>query len=112
MWRVADGHPVALPGISVKDVDEVAFAPDGQTFAVDRICSLELRHWPDGAFLRSFPSAESACPDHIVFAPDGQTVAGATYSGVAIWRVSDGALLRTLPEPDIGVRSMVFAPDG
>jgi WD40 repeat protein len=119
LWRVSDGHVVAVPDLedAAYSPGSLAFAPDGQTYAVSSFrslnCTIQIRRWPNGALLRTFPvPASSACFDDLIFSPDGKILAGGGWTGIGLWRVEDGALLRTLPYDDIDVRDLQFAPDG
>ena len=117
-WLMCDGRAVCLKPLRMleghtRDVQSVAFSPDGQTLVSGSV-DQTVRMWrvSDGALLHKLEGHTDPVYG-VAFSPDGQTLAsGSMDQTVRLWRVSDGELLRKLEGHTGGVISVAFSPDG
>jgi RNA polymerase sigma factor (sigma-70 family) len=121
LWDAATGREIhALRGHREKEVNSVAFAPDGVLVASGSWPDRTVRLWDsvEGRLQRTIdlPRGEHGhnygdLP--LAFTPDGRTLATGsgdrTFLKTFLWDVSSGRLLHTL---DAAAPSMAFSPDG
>jgi WD40 repeat protein len=112
LWDVETGRQVRTIALR-SDVEDIAFAPDGQTLAISTLDG-ELSLWGPGTggALRRFaagPGNSSA----IVFSPDGTTIATGGDDGVIrLWDMAGLQPMRPLDTKAGVLSSLAFAADG
>ncbi len=95
---------------------QVAFSPDGQTFAT-ALADGTIHLWPASGRkpLRTLCLPDDGAPSVVglSFLDEGNTLAAASAGGtLQLWRVSDGALAQSFDIPTQRLVSIAFAPDG
>jgi WD40 repeat protein len=96
----------AYPGT----LEQLAFAPDGETWAVAAENEVQLCAAPDGEE-RAVLRGHSSPVKFLAWSPDGQRLASVAGREIKLWDVKRGEELATLrpDRPDCAVR---FSPDG
>jgi RNA polymerase sigma factor (sigma-70 family) len=121
LWDVATGREIhALRGHGEKEVNSIAFAPDGVTIASGSWPDRTVRLWDSvrGQLTRTIdvPRGEHGhnygdIP--LAFSPDGTILASGsgdrTFRKSFLWDVASGRRLNTL---DAAARALAFSPDG
>lgn len=120
LWALRGGLLPILSGFT-RMVNEIAFAPDGQTVAAGgcaqydaeaRVCTEGVvRVWrvETGEELQIL-SGHSLAVDSIAFAPDGQTlISGSDDKTVRVWDTASGELLRTI-ETGTSLIRLAYSP--
>jgi WD40 repeat protein len=104
-------EPVELG--NVRQVLQLAFAPDGKTAAVrwnDR--SVSVLDVPSRKIVASILDAGGGVVgEDIALAPDGSILAAAAPTGIAIFEAHSGKKLRSIPSKEAG-QFVTFSPDG
>jgi serine/threonine protein kinase len=112
-WQVSDGGLVRKIDVDARAIVDVAFAPDGQTFAasVDKGTAVQLFQLKGGKPLRTIISNAPGAAK-LVFSPDGQILGlGLADGGVDLWRTSDGQALLSASMQQNDAPELAFAPD-
>jgi len=98
-----------------REVNFVAFSPDGSTIASAGIMSNTVKLWraSTGELIRALEGCDTPLSlGATAFSPDGSMIASAGWSApVRVWSASTGDLICALEDSDT-VYSFVFSPDG
>jgi WD40 repeat protein len=119
-WDLSSGHEVRALNDKIKQIQAVAFSPDGKILAVeDTTDTVAIFDAATGARLRELPTDKSV-PSvgiswvySISFSPDGRWLASAVDDKtVRIWDVATGAKIRDLNGPRRPIVYAAFSPNG
>lgn len=110
-WRIPEGIPIETVE-NIGTTGPVAFSPDGSWVAVGWGDSVRLWRVSDGTF-QTFKSPGGRLQS-ITFSADGEVIASSgEEKAIYLWGVGNGSLLKRLEiGPYVGVRDLVFSPDG
>ena len=113
LWDVAAGTQTRLLQGHTSNVD-VAFSPDGTTFAVSfgYDLTIEIRRTSDGMLLDTLVLSDPGGVSNLVYSPDGDFLAISRYNKIEIWDLSNKALLHGLKGINYISGQVVFLPDG
>jgi WD40 repeat protein len=115
IWRVADWQVVSTIRPPYKQIESLAFSPDGKLLAAGgwladpRETVIRLWRPQDGKLTGLIPYDAPGSPRSLAFSPDGTWLAAAFSEAVKIWSVADGSLVKEIPE---GVDILAFSKNG
>jgi WD40 repeat protein len=107
LWRVSDGSLVRALEQGDREIESLAFSPDGQILvASDEGGTVFVWQAGNGNLVRKLTGLEA------IFSPDGKLLAvRAENSPVQLWDVTNWVLMLTFESSD-QVSSIAFNPDG
>ncbi|MGW6355701.1 TIR domain-containing protein [Streptomyces sp. NPDC055092] len=111
LWDVAARRPIGKPILGPRDVNAVAFSPDGKTLASSDRGSVYL--WNLAAYRRTGRALDVTATS-VAFSPDGRTLATDTENDtVALWDVARHRRIGETPASHTAeITAVVFSPDG
>ncbi|MBN1658021.1 MAG: WD40 repeat domain-containing protein [Anaerolineae bacterium] len=110
---LASGELASTIEAHEKQVQSVAFAPDGQSLASSSMGEVRVWHAEDGALVHVLAPPDAGWIERVAFSPDGSLLAALWNGRVWLWRTTDWTLAHALVTEDDGYPGqIVFAPDG
>lgn len=118
VWDVATGQKnKTLSGSTFRELDSLAFSPDGKTLAVGGASDfgsgkspIDLLDLASGKTILTLKGHKDEPVRALAFSPDGQTLySGGDYYTFKSWRLSDGQQLLNI---DQSGENLVLSPDG
>jgi WD40 repeat protein/serine/threonine protein kinase len=114
VWGLCNAHHLRTLQANSRDVQSVAFSPDGATLAS---CGGDgmVRIWEvhTGRQLRTLQAQSRFIANSLAFTPDGNTLASAHWEdSVRLWDVASGELRGELSGHKKAVRALAISPDG
>jgi WD40 repeat protein len=97
------------------DAEDIAFSPDGRTFATAERHSGAIHLWDVATGARKpEPAGHRGRPHGTTFSPDGRRVAtgGGLDGTIHVWDLATGASLTRVHRPGQWVRDIALSPDG
>jgi WD40 repeat protein len=113
LWDMADGHEIRLLQGHTRDVQSVAFSPDGSLLASAGSHDQTVRIWEVATGKELHCLRHSTRLDHLAFHPDGRHVVSAGHDGsLRMWDVKTGEQVRTFEGHKAPVDGVAVSPDG
>jgi WD40 repeat protein len=109
-WNVARGANLRSLHVTESNIMDLAFSPDGKTFAVLTQSELTLWDWRSGTLLKTIDPHNIGY--HMAFSPNGKLLAVGGDIGIGLMDISTGAYLGRLKVDDPITNGLVFSPDG
>ena len=117
LWRLCNGQLICTIRAHTRQVNSVAFSPDGTLLASASVDGT-IRFWDTAtgvqkSLLTAPPPEGSAAMTSVAFSPDGKTlISGGWDAQIRIWDVDTGTLRATPSKQTDWVRSLAISPDG
>ena len=107
-WHLPEG---AKARFGKGNINDVAYSPDGKTFAVATSIGVWLydaHNFQERALL----GAHTNRIGNVAYSPDSRTIAAVIQREIVLWNVTDGTQRATFPNDTGYGSSVVFSPDG
>jgi WD40 repeat protein len=113
LWDISTGKEIMTLAGHTKNIDSVAFSPDGsQIISASRDNSIKLWEVDTGKEIRTF-TGHTGPVLSATFSNDGRYAAsGSSDKTIKLWDVSSGKEINTFSGHADAVKSIVFSPDG